>query len=540
MDWHFLLQILMLLGAAVVLGAVAERLRQSAIVGYLLAGTLVAPWITHDAAVGGLAELGVALLLFSIGLEFSWQRLKRLGGPALIGGGFQIVLTLACFAGIVFGAGSAVGEAIAFGAVIALSSTAVVLRTLTGRGEIDSVHGRTSLGILLMQDIAVVPLVLLVDSMGSVGGGVGPVVWTLIKEVFFAGLLVAAFILIAQYVLPVVLMSRTLTRNREIPILLAVVAALGSAWVSHTLGLSPALGAFVAGVVLGESPLATQIRADVGALKTLFVTLFFSSIGMLADVGWIVQNAAMLLAVVAAVIVGKALIVWAIGRRLHMAHRHAIAAGLCLAQVGEFSFVILGESTELIGQQMQQLLVSVTVVTLLVTPYLIALAPRIGGGVERWLRRRGWAGPATVDAPTMGDALSGHVIVIGFGPAGREVAEALEARGAAVLVIDLNARTVMEARHAGRRALAGDAANADILEHAHVGSAREVVVTLPDHRAAIQVIRQVRAIAPQTRIIARSRYNIYAGEMEAAGAHVVVPEETSVGEMLVVEVNKAF
>ncbi len=327
--------------------------------------------------------------------------------------------------------------------------------------------------------------------------------------------------------------------NRELPILLAVVMALGSAWLSKELGLSPALGAFLAGVIIGESPLATQIRADVGALKTLFMTLFFSSIGMLADLGWMGRHLPLLLAVTAAVIVGKTLIVWLVGRRLGMAHRHAIAAGLCLAQLGEFSFVIASQGTQMLSESAFKLLVSVTLATLLVTPYLIRYGPALGAAVESVLRRRGWLRGGVKDEPAGQEAtLSDHVIVIGFGPAGREVAEALEGQSVTVVVIDLNVRSVMEARNHGRRALVGDAAQAEVLQHAQVSSAREVVVTLPDHRAAIAAVQQVRALAPQARIIARARYNLYAEQIATAGAHVVVAEETSVGQALVVEASK--
>ena len=266
--WTALLDVLILLLAAMLLGSLCERLKQSALLGYLLAGTLLGPnaldWMPNHTAVATIAELGVALLLFTIGLEFSWRRLRSIGPIALGGGTVQVLLTGGLTAGVCLALGLGGRPALAVGAMIALSGTDSVLRLLVSRAEIDGVHGRHALGILLLQDIAVVPLVLVVTALGGedsssvaqIGYGIG-------RAVVVAAVLVGALFLLLNYLVPLLLNTEQAARNRDLPILLAIVTGVGTAWVSHTLGLSPVLGAFIAGLLLAESPFATQIRADI-------------------------------------------------------------------------------------------------------------------------------------------------------------------------------------------------------------------------------------------------------------------------------------
>ena len=311
--WSSLLDVIILLAAALVLGAIFERFRQSAILGYLLAGTLLGPnalhWISNEESVKTLAELGVALLLFTIGLEFSWGRLRRMGKTALGGGIAQVIITMIVACGAAYGLGLDIKPALTIGAVIALSSTASVLRILMARSEIESVHGRFALGILLVQDMAVVPLVIMVSLMSGHGAN-GSASGNIFLMLLLAAVLFSGFYLLFNYIVPAVLGSHMMQKNRDLPILLAIVVGLGSAWSAHNLGFSPALGAFIAGMLLGESPFATQIRSDISSLRTLLLTLFFSSIGMLANPAWMMTNWTSIAALVFAIIVGKATIVW--------------------------------------------------------------------------------------------------------------------------------------------------------------------------------------------------------------------------------------
>jgi CPA2 family monovalent cation:H+ antiporter-2 len=291
--WEVLFQLLALLGASLVIGMLFERFRQPAILGYLIAGMLLGPQgfgvVSRDSGVPVIAELGISLLLFAIGLEFSARRLIRLGPIAGLGGSLQVITTLALATGAGLLVGVDLKAALCLGAAIALSSTACVLRLLTDRAELDSVHGRASLGILLLQDIAVVPLVLFVTMLTG-GGGIAGMFTGLAKALGLILALVAGFRLLAGWVIPPLMKQLSLSRDRELLVLLAVVLAIGSALAAHSLALSPALGAFIAGMMLAESPFATQIRADVGGLRILFITLFFASVGMLGDPAWIVAH----------------------------------------------------------------------------------------------------------------------------------------------------------------------------------------------------------------------------------------------------------
>jgi len=537
--WTAMLDVLILLAAAMVLGAVCERLRQNAIVGYLLAGTLLGPnaldLMPSHREVQSISELGVALLLFTIGLEFSWQRLRRLGTAALGGGSLQVVGT-----GIVFATGGALlglspAAAVALGAAVALSSTACVLRVLGDRTELDSVHGRNALGILLLQDMAVVPLVLLVTILGG-SGSAGEVLLRLAGALGAAVGLVIALYLVFRYLVPRLLAAGPWVRNRELPILLAVVTAIGAATAAHALNLSPALGAFVAGLVLAESPFATQIRADVRSLRVVFVTLFFAAVGMLGDPGWVLAHWPAVAAMTAAVVLGKALITGGLLRLVGIPTGSAVATGLSLAQIGEFSFMLVAVASQgdLIGADLFNLLVSVTIVTLLLTPHLIAVAVPLATALNSRLCR----GP--LDA-TPAEPLAGHVVVVGYGPAGG-VADVLLAAEPSwpVHVVELNPEMAAVARRKGMPVLVGDARQIDVLEHVHVATAAVVVVTVPDPATAVGVIAAVRSLAPRALVVARARYHRHRHRLLRAGADHLVDEESEVAHHLADAVRKAM
>ena len=532
--WKLLYDFLLLIGAAAFLGALFERIRLSALLGYLTAGILLGPGalglIKGTDGVTAMAELGVALLLFSIGLEFSLRRLKTHGRVALLGGFLQIFLTAVIAAANCFGAGLGLSESIAIGIMLAPSSTAGVLRMLGDRGELESVHGRASLGILLFQDLALVPVVLLVSALG----GTGTIADTLLtsgKAIGLAAVLIVIFHLLGQRLVPSVLRAAVMTRNRELPILFAVVLCIGAAGIFHSANLSPALGAFIAGMVLAESPFAMQLRSDVQPLKTIFVTIFFASIGMLADLQWIARNLPLVLGSVVGILLLKAIIVAGAARVARLTRLHAIATGLCLAQVGEFSFVLAAVShdLEVISPATFKLIATVTVATLMLTPFLVAFAYPVAAKLQ---------GPSSAaksahqllagnaeEAPPLHD----HVVIVGFGPAGRRVLDALVGTGAKVLILELNPETVEHALERGIAAEVADATSAENLEHVHIGKARALVVTLPDHRTSLRVIQTARRLAPKLCILCRARQSAFAAELQAAGADVVLDEEKELG-----------
>lgn len=531
--WGILSDIVLLLTACLLCGGLASRFGQSPIVGYLFAGMMLGGpgsfnLVGSEHQIESIAELGVALLLFSLGLEFSVERLKKLGAKPLLGGVAQVLLTmLLAFAGaMLFGLGTK--ESIAFGAMVSLSSTAVVLRILIERGEMEMPHGRNSLGVLLTQDMAVVPLALLMTILGGEGSA-GDVAWDVVKLLGMAtGLIVGLYLLTKVAVLA--LGTLTLHRNRELTVIFAVVTGLGAAWASHSVGISPALGAFVAGMLLGSSAFATQIRADVSPLQVVLLTLFFGAAGMVADPVWILHNAHIVGAVVIALTLGKLLVIWVVFIAFGQTNRVAAATGLCLAQVGEFAFVLgsVGRVSGVVTEDTYALVVSSAIVSFFLSAFLVPQSSQFGNWIAAKLRKTEGASPdkvATGSGPP-------EVAIIGFGPAGQIAARPLVDKGIRAVVIDLNVRGARTAQQLGFDGQVGDATQSEVLNHAHLRECKAVVITIPDHKSALMVLEHVRKDAPQAHVMIRTRYEINRCDYVDAGAHVVTGDEQQVGESL--------
>ena len=532
--WHLLFEIVALLAGALVLGGIFARFGQSPLVGYLIAGMLLGgPGSIHlvksEQEIEVIAELGVALLLFSLGLEFSLARLRKLGNRALAGGILQVVITLAVITCLALLYGLGLKEAVAVGAMVCLSSTAVVLRTLMENGEIDTPYGGNSLAVLLVQDMAVVPLAILVTIMA---GGEGPreIAMNVGRIVLAAGLLILGLYVLLNYVAVRALGGLTLVRNRELTTILAVVIGLGSAWVAHRSGISPALGAFIAGMFLGGSPFATQIRADVSSLRIVLLTLFFGAAGMVADPIWIAQHLILVVAVTAVIMLTKVAVVWILFQRLGQQPAAAATTGVCLAQIGEFAFVLgaVARAAGAISAETQLLIVSATIVSLLVSPATLAMAPQIGEWLSRFIfRGRSQPLPDATDL-----AESDHVVIVGFGPAGQIAARAMTAAKINVVVIDLNQEGVKKAVELGFVGHVGDATQYEVLEHAHIRSAKAVIITVPHHRTALMVVSAVRGLAPSAHIIVRSRYQRDVNDLVLGGADIIFGDEEEIGSQL--------
>lgn len=550
--WDLLARLLLLLGLCAVMGTLAERLRQSAMVGYLIAGAVVGPggfgWVRQEQTVQLLAELGVALLLFTVGLEFSIRKLLSLGRVALLGGTSQVLVTTLLVAGAVLVLGRSTPTAISVGLIVAMSSTACILRLLSDRMAIDSPWGRSAVGILLLQDAAVLPATLLVAALAAGGGATG-VVLGLGKTILVGGVMVACFYLLFNVLVPRVLHLQRFTPNRELPALLTAIAAMASAFISHELGISPAIGAFVAVVLLAEFAYSVQIRADILPLKTIMLTLFFGGIGMLCDLRWAWAHLGSVVGLAAIVLVGKSVLIATVLRVLGISLPVAVASGICLAEIGEFGFVLAQLAHgSLLDDHLFKLLVTCTVLTLLVSPQLVSLA----AGVSRWLPTRR-APTAMVPLETVAElvptregvessspgevAAERPILLIGFGPAGQGVAEGLMGIcPQRIRVIDMSHRSEARARDYGLKFFVGDAQRQEVLEHAGASHAEVIVVTLPDPSVARQIVQICRYLQPNARIYARSRYHVSTPDLCAAGADVVVDEEFEMGQRLATHV----
>ena len=546
--WTNLLDLIVLLTVAMVFGVIAERLKQSAVVGYMLAGVIVGnvgQALGNQQNVEALANLGVILLMFTIGLEFNWSRLKRLGLTALAAGALQIgiTITVAMVLGLLLLPSWKASFAI--GAALAMSSTAVVLPVLQKRSEADSVHGRFALGVLLVQDLAVVPMVLIVGALGvpegaEAQGGLSILVG-IAKGFGVIGLFVLGFFLFSKYILPRLVQYAIPTRNRDVLTLFAFLMAMGSAWVANYVGISPALGALLAAIFLGESVIASQLRSDINPLKTVFVTLFFAAVGMYLEVAELLKGYAWAYALLltAMIVVIKPSVVTIVGLVMKLTPRSAVAAGCSMAQVGLFSFVLaqIALKGRIIEPLYFELVVAATILTLFLTPYTVQLGRPLGERFDKFMRKRGWSRATIGNEPAAKALAKGHVVVVGYGPAGREVVEKARDQSLPVIVLDLNPASVIEARKLGVEAYVGDASQPPILHLARLQDASAMVITLPDHRLTTAIIVEARDQFDDIKIIARSRYHRYFNLLEGAGASIVVDEERHVGRRLSEYIN---
>jgi len=529
--WDFILNIVVVLSASLVLGGVFSRLGQSPLVGYLVAGMFIGGRgsleLVQPDEISGIAELGVALLLFSLGLEFSWNRLRSLGRSVIVGGVLQIVLTAAVAAGL----GSVFGlpwrEALVVGAMVSLSSTATVLRLLREKRQLDSVHGRTSLGILLVQDMAIVPLALFVSLLGT-PGSFSSALLDLGKLVGVAVALTAGLYFISVKLLIPVFGGLAHQRNRELGIILATACGLAAAWGAHAVGMSPAIGAFLAGMFLGASPFSAQIRADIRPLQAVLLTLFFCVAGMVVEPLWLIENCSLVLPVVVLLLVGKLLIAWGALRLARVSLRASFISALSVAQVGEFAFVLgeIGRSQGVLSEEVQLLILSASFVTLLLTPFMIPLALKIATR----LTDESWSEGLNSEIEEAGE----RVIVVGFGPAGQLAVASLCGAETQVVVVDLNRSVLEAAAELGFEAVVGDATQNDILEEAGIERASTIVITVPDSNFVVSLLAQVRALNSDARVVVRSRYQCDEELLRGAGAEILRGDETEVGKALAV------
>lgn len=527
--WNLLLQVILLLLACFAAGSVMVMLRQSPLVGFLLAGMVMGgpgsfAIVKAESAIEGIAELGVALLLFSLGLEFSWSRVMALGRTTLLCGALQVILTMLAVSLVARVSGLNWNAAIAVSAMVSLSSTATVLGVFNDRAMLDSAIGRQSLAVLLVQDMAVVPLALLVPLLASDGSS-GSMLPRIGGIVLAGTLVVLALYFVLNTVALRIMKVQSISRNRDLMVILSVVVGLGATWAAHAAKLSPALGAFLAGMFLGNSPFAFQIRADVASLRVVLLTLFFGAVGMVADPLWMFHNIGIVLGIASVLIVIKAAVVVGLFVVFRNPAGTAVGTGLCLAQVGEFAFVLGGEarSSSLLTADQYSAIVSASILTLLVTPSLIVQAPKLAV----WLNQRRRRGSATSESKS--DHHTCHYLLVGFGPAGRGAAEALQKQADEVMVLDLSSDGLEKARESGFHTLQADATSSEILEHLHPANFRMVIITIPGFSEAMTILKSVRQLAPTAVIVVRSRYRLHQQAFKDAGADIVVGDEEEVG-----------
>ncbi|MFH1811157.1 MAG: cation:proton antiporter [Pseudomonadota bacterium] len=519
---------------AVVVVLVLARLRLPTVLGLILAGTVVGPGglsLVDDLHnIEALAEVGVVLLLFTVGLEFSLRRLRPIARLIVAGGTLQVGASIALAVGVSQLLGATTNQGVFLGFLVALSSTAIVLRTLADRGELQAPHGSFIVGVLIFQDLCVVPMVLITPLLttGS-GADIGlPLALALGKAVA----IVAVALLVVRPLVPRVLAIVDARRSRDIFLLAVLSLCAGVAWLTSLAGLSLALGAFLAGLVLADTDFRERALGDVLPLRDVFTSLFFVSLGMLFDPRVLFDKPLFVGLLLLGFVGGKGLIGMVAALVMRLPSRVAWLAGVGLAQFSEFGFVLvkLGEQSQTIDAQTSQVIIAAGVLSMLATPLLIRSAPHITAGEALLRPLARLLGARSIDEPAAEHvALQDHVVIVGFGVAGRLLARALHQVEVPYLILELNAETVRRARAAGEPAYYADISSVEALDHARVQHARALVLLLKDTGAALRTISLMRDHAPGIPVLVRTPYLASVPELLAAGAADVVSEELSAG-----------
>ncbi len=546
MEIPLLNDIVIIFGLAIAVLFIFHRLRLPTVVGFLLTGVFVGPnglgliSAVHEVEI--LAEIGVVSLLFTIGIDFSLERLLQTKKSVLIGGSLQVTITALATFFIAEHLGATFGQALFIGFLVALSSTAIVLRLIQERAEVDSPHGRTALGILIFQDIIIVPMILITPVLAGAGGNVNLSESMLVLLAKGAGVILLV-IVSAKWIVPRLLYQIARTRRRELFLLSVVLICLGVAWLTSKAGLSLALGAFLAGLIISESEYSHHTLGNILPFRDVFTTFFFVSIGMMLDIGFLFQQPALIVLIVLSVIVIKALITGCVTIVLGFPLRTGILVGLALGQIGEFSFILsrVGLEHGLLAGNTHQVFLAVSVLSMAATPFIISLAPRAADIILRLpVGKKLTSGFCPISETKVPDRKD-HLIIIGFGVNGRNMARAARAAGIPYTIIEMNPETVRSEQAKGEPIYCGDATHEPILQHANLRQARIVVVAINDPTATRRIAEAVRRLNSKVHLIVRTRYLQEMNPLYRLGADEVIPEEfeTSV-EIFTRVLNKYF
>ncbi|NJD31219.1 MAG: potassium transporter [Gammaproteobacteria bacterium] len=525
-------QILILLAGSVLVLSLVRRFALPPILGYLLVGMLLGPHAldlaSDAAAVALLAEIGVVFLVFTLGLEFSLARMIAMKAEVLGVGGLQMLLTTALFAVAAWAAGIDPAVAIVVGGALAMSSTAIVLRQLGDQLELNRTHSRLALGILLFQDLAFAPLLALATSISEAGQALGPA-WVL----GMAGRAVAALLVVlvlGRWILRPLFHEIARHQSTETFTLTVLFVALGGAWATHGLGLSMALGAFLAGMLLAETEFKYQTEAVIKPFQDILLGLFFISVGMLLDLRLLLAQLPLVLALLAALLVVKAAVVLAVVRWFVPNTRKALRTGIVVSMGGEFGFALLTLLLKgrVVDAALVQPLLTVIALSLLLGPLLV----RYNGRIADRIQRRRTVEPSEValeTAATRQLAEREHVIICGFGRVGQNLARVLERRGIEFIALDLDPFRVRDARQAGDPVVYGDASEPEVLRALGLEHASALVVSFDDTATALRIVRRVRRLRADLPVLVRTEDDSRLDALQAAGATEVIPEtfETS-------------
>ena len=515
--------IILLIVVAFGCGLLLQRLGQPLIIGYIAAGIILGPHtggvtVSNIQEIEKLAEIGVALLLFALGLEFSLKDLEPVKKVALIGTPIQIILTI----GLGFGIGHLTGwewrDSLWLGACISLSSTMVILKTLMNQGWLGTLSSKVMIGMLIVQDLAVVPLMIILPQLNNPSVGLPALGFAALKAAAF----IAGMLLLGTRLLPLLMGHIAKLGSRELFLLAIAAIGLGVGYVTHLVGLSFAFGAFVAGMVLSESDYGHQALSDIIPLRDLFGLLFFASVGMLFDPVFLMDHLVEVVVLVAAVSFGKGIIFALLAKVFRYGNVIPLAVGLGLFQVGEFSFVLatVGVSTNSIGHDLYSLILTTAILTMILTPLVSSQTARLYSLKKRFFRHEPLE---TLNIPETG--LRQHAVIVGAGRVGSRIADVLKSFGLPLVVVELDHRRVENAQTDGIPVVYGDATHEIVLEAAEISTARLLVVTTPDVVTARTIITNAKRQNGELRVVARTSDPSFLPIFEEMGVNsVVLPE----------------
>ncbi|PKD16785.1 potassium transporter KefB [Salegentibacter salinarum] len=535
MEIPILQDIVIILGLSILIILLFQKIKVPSILGFLLAGIIAGPHafnlISSSHEVELLSEIGIIFLLFVIGIELSIKELISMKNTVLIGGGLQVGGTILFTTIVAYFFGLPLNSAIFLGFLFSLSSTAIVLKLIQERGEITAPHGRVALGILIFQDIIVVPMMLLTPILAGDGGDLLTTLLILIIKIVGVGLVIY---LLARYIVPRIFSMVVKTKSKELFILTTVVFCFAIAWLTSSVGLSLALGAFFAGLIISESEYSHQATVNVLPFREIFISFFFISVGSLLNLEFFINNILMILLLVIGVVFLKMLVVGATVMLLKYPPRTVLLSLFSLFQVGEFSLLLsgVGLDNNIIPDSIYQYFLAISIITMGLTPFLIAAAPKITysilkARVPSSVRHRleSLNKLKTTEETAEPKKLDDHLIIIGYGINGENIAKAARNAEIPYIILDTDPVTFKKAKNNNEPIIFGDATNSLILKHLHVQEARVVVIAISDPGATKKIISNVRLYSKTAFIIVRTRYVREIEENIKLGADEVIPEE---------------
>lgn len=542
----FLNEIVALFLVSVVIAFLCYKIKLVPIVGFLIAGVVIGPnalgLVQDQELVDMLAEIGIILLLFTIGIEFSLEKLARIRSAIFIGGGLQVVLTVASVVGIFLLLNINWKIGVYTGFLVALSSTAIILGLLSEQNKTDTPTGRLSLAVLIFQDFAIIAMVLLVPLLSGESGSTTDILLVLGKAI----LLIIGIVLLARKIVPWILDKVAQTRRQELFLLTVMAICFGTAALTNLADVSLALGAFLAGLVVSESHYSDHALSEILPLKTIFNAVFFVSVGMLLDINFVLEYPLQILGIASGVLLLKFILSSVSLLVLGYPIRIAAASGIVLAQIGEFSFVLerAGRNAGLepggFGEVGSQMFIAVSVILMLLTPLFLSISPQVGELLSKTPLKRIGEGKKQSSESNTGLALEDHVIIVGYGHAGRNLARILTEINIPFIVLEMNPKSVNEMKEQGINAIYGDATRTHILEHAQILNAKLCVIAINDPDANPRIIKLAKYLNPTLQIIVRTRYLAQAEAMKTSGADTVVPEEMETTVRLFSNVLSAY